>query len=357
MSVKHENLSEKLKELLIKLEPGDGMLSVREAMRRFNVSQATVISAMAPLLSEGLLEKRKGIGMFVTDEVMKYKPTAPPVIALALPRWTSPEYLNVETSFHELQDTYGFISEVIHYNWHEKIIQTLPSRKIDGLIIISAGESVNPEQIQHLNSFDIPYLILGQNLKELPVNTVYCDEEFGGTMAADYLIKQGHRKLAVLISEPHCAVISDRIRGFSRYCELQGAKQTIIDCGIKSGDDACAKVYSTMKKLLRANNLDFTALFVTSVSPAMPVLKAFYESKLSVPEDVSVISIGDSCYCEYFTPALTTITTGIFNQVEQCIKTMKKILDGSESLPVKVCLKARILKRESTKECKESILV
>ncbi len=357
MSVKHEYISDELKELIIDMNPGDTMLSVRQIMRRFSVSQATVISALTPLLNEGILEKRQSVGMFVTEEVMKYKPSASPVILFAIPRWPSVDYWQVENIFLELQEEYDFIAKVVHFDWQDKVIQSLPAGKADGLIVLSTGGPSTPQQIKHLDSFHVPYVVLGQSLSDIDVNTVYCDDEYEGTVAADFLIKRGHKKLAVIISDPHGPTIRARVRGFVRYSELQGAEVSIIDCGIKYGENSLTKVYEATKKLLESDQNDFTAVLVVSIEPCLSVLKAYYESDLVVPDDISIISIGDSFNCNFFSPALTTVTTKKSTQITECINLLKGIIDGSESFPVKKCIQPQIIERESTSHFKNKVTI
>ncbi|MBN2642851.1 MAG: GntR family transcriptional regulator, partial [Victivallales bacterium] len=248
-TAKHEKLYHSLKSILIELEPDHNFISVREIMRRFDVSQSTVSSAVEPLLEEGLLEKRNGLGMFVTPEVMKYKANTPPVIIFALPRWVSEENLRLENIFLDLQHELNITGEVLHYDWRDGTIRQLPSRKVDGMIVLPAAQSIKAEQIHTLDSLNVPYLLLGQNLKDLEVNTVYCDDEYGASLAADHLIKLKHKRMAILLTEPRNKSTEDRLRGFAQYCELQGVEAQIVDCQIQSGDCPITRAYQKVKDL------------------------------------------------------------------------------------------------------------
>ncbi len=348
---KHEELYENLKNVLIELEPGDSFISVREIMRRYEVSQATVTSAVEPLLEEGLLEKRSGLGMFVTNEVNKYKASAPPVIALVLPRWMSSVYLQLENAFLNLQSEYGISAELIHYNSNDGMIKELPSRKIDGLIIHPAVDMIKAEEIQLINGFNVPYLILG-NMKDLDVNTVNSDDKFGASMAADHLIKLGHQRLAVFNSEPWSNAVADRINGFTEYCSLQGVDVKIFDANIRSGQNPMVLVYDFIKNLCSKDELDFSGMFVISESPCLSVFKALHEHGIRIPDDISVISYGNSCDSDYFYPALTTIESNYTEQLRESINIIKAILSGKERVfPIKHNIRPEIVIRESTGKC------
>lgn len=69
----YQQLNERLRELLIKdFRRGDQFLTERQISEKFQVSRATANKALASLVSEGLLEFRKGRGTFVRCEVIDY---------------------------------------------------------------------------------------------------------------------------------------------------------------------------------------------------------------------------------------------------------------------------------------------
>lgn len=49
------------------LKPGDALPSVRQVAAEYQVNPITVSKSYQELAQEGLVEKRRGIGMFVTD--------------------------------------------------------------------------------------------------------------------------------------------------------------------------------------------------------------------------------------------------------------------------------------------------
>ena len=61
----YQQLNQELRGLLPKYGTGDRFLTEREISARFAVSRATANKALASLVSEGLLEFRKGLGTFV----------------------------------------------------------------------------------------------------------------------------------------------------------------------------------------------------------------------------------------------------------------------------------------------------
>ncbi len=70
----HQQLIERLRRLLRgrSFPPGSQFLTEREIASRFNTSRPTANKALSSLVSEGVLEVRRGAGTFVRDTVLDY---------------------------------------------------------------------------------------------------------------------------------------------------------------------------------------------------------------------------------------------------------------------------------------------
>ncbi|MEN1926884.1 GntR family transcriptional regulator [Luteimonas sp. MJ293] len=67
----YRQLKERVIALMLEggLTPGDALPSVRQVAADYQVNPITVSRAYQELVDEGLVEKRRGLGMFVTEEV------------------------------------------------------------------------------------------------------------------------------------------------------------------------------------------------------------------------------------------------------------------------------------------------
>lgn len=69
----YQQLTQRLRRLVGKgYQAGEKFLTEREIVKRFSVSRATANKALASLVSEGLLEFRKGVGTFVRRPSISY---------------------------------------------------------------------------------------------------------------------------------------------------------------------------------------------------------------------------------------------------------------------------------------------
>lgn len=333
---KTEILYQALKDQLQKMEPGMPFLSNRTIMKRYSVSQATVTLAIQRLCEEELLEKHSGKEPEVTEQVLLYRPDAPPVICLAIPQWNSNWYTSVESMFFALADELGYELKVYPYPWRDGVPRKLPSYKIDHLILLSSVDQINMEQIIALNSLGVPISIFAEFLPGLPFSYVVSDNEYWGNIAANHLIELGHRHLAVVFSEPPGPVIRDRFNGFCKMCELRKVQYTAIDCGIVRGDDPIEKVYRKFQTLLAGPLPEFTGIVTLSCDTVLGILKALYERKLTVPGDFSLLVTGNDRMLDYLYPSITHLDDSLEKLVRAAV--------------------AQVLTPNPTGECRSAVL-
>ena len=196
---KSDRLYGELKNRIIGCEPGSAFYSFRTIMNDYSVSQATVTAATRRLINKGLLKPNTGKEMEITDEVLKYRQDAPPVVCLAMPHWQSDWYTFIEHHFFDLASELGYQLEVLRYDWRVGAPESLPQTKIDALVLVADSQKLTAENIRRMNQYRLPYVIFARDLAGIAVNCVGLDNEYAGAKAAHHLIELGHRSLAVAV--------------------------------------------------------------------------------------------------------------------------------------------------------------
>lgn len=125
--------------------------------------------------------------------------------------------------------------------------------------------------------------------------------------AAECLLRNGHRRIALILSEPQSVGSWRRNDAFLAYLRLHGVSPRIIDCEVRSGEASCAKTHDRMTAYLRRYGADFSGCFATSDYSAFGVVSACRECGYGVPEEISVIGAGNIASAACFFPPLTTI--------------------------------------------------
>ncbi len=202
-NTKYLQLAETLRREIAKQAPGSAFMTVRHIMEKFGMSQATTTKALEILDNEGLVERSLGSGIYVTEKAALLK-SCPSTICLAMPNWPSNRFQSYELNFYELAEELGFLPEVLRFAWSDAVPAKLPPIKIDGIAIYTASqEHMLLPKLPALEAFGVPYAFINRNVEDLNISCAYCDDRDEGAIAADHLIKTGHRKIAVMLTEPH----------------------------------------------------------------------------------------------------------------------------------------------------------
>lgn len=168
----------------------------------------------------------------------------------------------------------------------------LHSRITDDKTIIKWGE-----QIPGL-------VIINRFVPQIASRCVWLDNISGGRMVAEYLISQGHKKIALITSDRKIGDAEDRIMGIQQAMSRAGLsipeKNVIkISAGLDTG------VVGTTK--LIESGVEYTAIIAFNDMVAIGAINALWDAGISVPEQVSVIGFDDVSFANICRPKLTTM--------------------------------------------------
>ena len=182
------------------------------------------------------------------------------------------------------------------------------SKRLLGLILLGGCFDYTPEQTAAL---EIPFVCCSftnsfGSLKKDAYSSVSIDDQAEARRAVEVLIRQGHRKIAVLLDSVQDHSISElRYRG---YCQALSENGIPLepDLVAETGAFDMSAAYEGTRRLL-ARKKEFTALFVIADSMAIAAMKALHDSGRRIPEDCSIIAIDGIDMSSYTVPTLTTL--------------------------------------------------
>jgi len=230
---------------------------------------------------------------------------------------------------------------------HKPLLQTIRERRCDAVVLIVA-ESVL-EEVKEIERAEIPTMLINSALRGEKMGYVNNDSYNGAFSAVSYLIQLGHRQIGFLCNamennDNH----QQRLRGYRDALEKSGvpiAEPLIVPHQPTTHTPEAG--YRQAGKLLD-NNSGVTAIFCTNDEMAMGALKACWERKLRVPEDISVMGFDDIPYASYTHPALTTVRQPLSELGYRAVKYLDMYMKGVIGvLPTEV-IGTELVVREST---------
>ena len=176
--------------------------------------------------------------------------------------------------------------------------------KPKGIIFLGGSVANFQRGFDRINVPSVLTTLVTDELDFPNLSMVGVDDRAAAYTAVDYLIRQGHRKIAVL---------GGPVTSYPSLMRRQGAQQAMEDAGIVFNDKLYGlsnydfeSAYHAMNSLL-ARRAEFTALFAMSDVIAFGAIRALVSAGLRVPEDVSVIGFDGITMSRYCVPVMTTI--------------------------------------------------
>lgn len=220
----------------------------------------------------------------------------------------------------------------------------MANSSVDGIAVIGgslADTDSTGQYLCHLSQRTPRHIIYtGFEYLDAVLDQIVCDGQRAASDAADRLILSGHRQIAYIGGRGYSVP-------FLGYCA--SLKEHGIPCR-----ESCVKLvpismeggYLGAGELLKSG-LSPTACLCSNDVIAIGAMRAIREFGLTVPGDISIISMDDINVGQYLDPTLTTIHLPLAEMGRMTAKILIDRIEGGHHLPMKIVLPYHMVERES----------
>ncbi|WP_026560015.1 GntR family transcriptional regulator [Bacillus sp. J37] len=309
-------VKQKVKEWITegKVLPGEKIHSENELVKLFEVSRHTVRQAVGDLVHEGWLYREQGAGTFVSQRRKKNPSPTGKNIGVITTYVTDYIFPSIIKGIESYLSDHGYsLTFACTDNNPEKeriCLESMLSRNIDGLIVEpTRSSSYNPNLHYYLQmeQSEIPYLMINQYYPQLNPPHLILNDEKGGFIATEHLIKQGHRKIIGLFKSDDIQGLN-RMQGFIRAFrenEISFFPEMIITY---TTEEKGGILVNKLKDILISEEKKPTGIVCYNDEIAISVLNVLRELELKVPEDISIVGYDDSYLAEASETKITSVT-------------------------------------------------
>ena len=184
-------------------------------------------------------------------------------------------------------------------------LQVLAERRIDGLIVVSTGESGDNDLAKQLNGLRVPTVLVDREIADPACDLVETAHMQGGLLAVRHLLSLGHKRIACIGGPVGVMPSEQRIEGW-RMALAEGGVTPNADTLLWRGGFTSQGGYEAMHAILRTEQAP-SAVFVCNDLMAIGALRAAHESGVHVPDDLSIVGFDDIELSAYTSPPLTTV--------------------------------------------------
>ncbi|MCM1989161.1 LacI family DNA-binding transcriptional regulator [Oceanirhabdus seepicola] len=247
-----------------------------------------------------------------------------------------------------IKDNYNLVIRGVEdYNDYSLI----NAKHFDGIILVSQSEKDN-DFIVHSQKNNIPIVVVNRLVEFKDVSCFLSDDRVGAYKVVDYLIQEGHEKIAFIKGKEGYLNTEEREKGYLQA--LIDNNISIIKSYIANGEYSLNSGYNGMKKILE-NEDKPTVVFCSNDDMAVGAIKAIEEEGLSVPEDISVVGFDESEFSKFTSPELTTVRRYIEKISEEGTKKLLKIIDSDKDHKEITYINSELIIRKSVEKIKSFI--
>jgi LacI family transcriptional regulator len=185
---------------------------------------------------------------------------------------------------------------------HERLcVDHLLGRRVEGIILLT---SRLPDAELVSLARNVPLVVTGRAVTGERIYCLDVDSTPGARVATDYLLGQGHRRIAFVSGPSDHPDALQRLEGYKGA--LAAARVPFASKLVVAGDYLETGGYAAIDALLDAH-VEFSAVFAANDQTAYGVILALHRRGIRVPQDVSVVGFDDLPASAFVVPPLTTV--------------------------------------------------
>lgn len=344
-------------------------VTIYDIAREANASPATVSRVLNnsrhPVkdeLRQRILETSRTLGYIPNLQARNLKNQTSTSVGIIIPSIANPFYPSIVR---------GMEDEIARRNYHMIIsscdrdiertnysIENMLAVNVQGIISIYMDEM--PEALTRLvNRGGIALNVVSNGVCHPNMHTILVDKVTECSLAVNYLLEQGHSRIALLMDRLDNSIRVKRLEGYRRTLEYAGVVYDeelvyILGRNVKGeAVDSAGKGYLLMKAMLERTP-DVTAFICMNDAMALGALKAVREAGKKVPDDYSLVGFDDLVFSDSVEPALTTVGLDQYSWGRKLAQYYFECLKDSEERESvvqeeDVLIPSRLIVRQSTR--------
>lgn len=220
------------------------------------------------------------------------------LIAVIVPDGYNPYYDDILTGIHQeaAQNGFDVISIGEGDSSYTRTVKKIIEIGIDGVLHLGAleGDDIIPLLVQN----DTPFVLLCRQLSTIEADTVLFNDYEAAFSATEYLITLGHRRIAYICGRRNSLSSLEKYRGYAGALSKYGIAINAALVGWGELDmQSSHRVMNEFLDARAAGCLPFTAVVAGNDMMGFGAREAVLERGLSIPDDLSLISMDDISWC------------------------------------------------------------
>lgn len=343
------------------------MITLKQIAEKCNVSIATVSnilngkSNVSEDTKERILKVIKETGYKPNSMARRLRATKTMSIGILiddLTEFSSPQIIDGIMSFLEEHGYKAVLEDLRFYskwgsNWYQNneyktavdaAIQEFLAIKVDGIIYV-AGHDRNIDCIPQ--NLPIPFVISYAFTNQNNISSVEIDDIQSSYTMVNHLIKNGHKKIAIIAGAEDNIHTQRRLQGLKKALEEHNLKldEAILFYGNwkkEAGYEYCRKLINEKK--------DFSAVFCFNDLMAAGVYDYINKSQAISFNDIAIVGFDNRTISQFLIPSLTTMEIPLYEIGRKSADILLKQIKTSTNEKQEYFIACNLIERESVKK-------
>ena len=314
-------------------------VNLKDLAKALNISISTVSKALRDSHEIGDETKKMVISK---AQFMGYSPNPyagflrnqkSKTIAIVLPELTNNYFIQAISGAESIAHDNGYHILIYATNDNKEketsILNHLLNGRVDGVLMSVSSNTSEYEHINELIQAGIPIVFFDRICHEIETAKITTNDFASGFLATEHLIHSGCKKIAYLSISEHLSIDHKRKQG---YLEALNKHDFSVDNDliIQCNTDEKSNIQKIKKLLTSADKPD--GIFASVERLALTTYHVCKENKITIPNDVKVISFSNLRTADLLNPSLTTITQPAFEIGKEAAKILFKHLAKRKSI-------------------------
>ena len=221
------------------------------------------------------------------------------------------------------------------------VVKLLLGRQVDGILIVPQS----PKTYENIRAYtdQVPTVFLSENLRDQPQSYVAADNSRGTYIGTKYLYELGHRDI-LYFGRRHSTTHQLRAEGYMKACQELGLKQRFFNS--EFSHSSINNGYQLAKDLF-SKPIDYSAIFASTDSNAIGIMKAADELHIDIPGRLSLIGFDNIPSTSLPRLELTTIEQPKRDMAVQAVDMLRDKIENGTQGYVHQILMPTLIKRST----------
>ncbi len=330
-------------------KPNDRIPTEEALVQMTGLARATVRQAVQNLVNMGYLSRRRRLGTFVINrDVAAEKRTIVGILVPDIRSGYAPELARgVEDEAARNKHSLILCSTDDLYIRADHQSDRLIENGVNGVIFVPTGASdaKNRLIVEKFTRRDIPVVLADRTIPEVRVDYVTTDNFSGAGELTEYLIRMGHRRIAIALS----TLFSTERERLEGYRKALSNHHIPVDPSLvfTNSDPYQERHYQEYARTLFERQPRATAVFAGHDRIAYLFYSVALEMGISIPGDISLVGYDDLPFTQSHPVSLTTMHQPIYEMGQESMRLILSRIRGEEGEARRIVLKSHLVERSS----------